>query len=458
MPEEGLTTFVELKDHFSDTARRILDAGLSLKGGMEGLAIGVAGLAAGFGIIAGAGIKAAMGMETLQLRLYGIYGNGKQAADALKFITYFAGQSSTTLQDAAEAFITMGARGITPTLEKMKALNIIALMMGRSTKEAAQAVMQASVGEWEMIREMGITRQMVAAKAPGAFSGDTVKDAKAVVEAILSIAQGRFGGVWDQVNGKFIQLMTNLQTAVTNLFAAIGVGIEEPIKRVTDVLVRLGETAAGSDWLKKLKKSMEETFSVANVKSFFAWLLATFRTLQDAITNIAKVLVAVANASVAWKVALVAIAGAVAAIYVIATKGLGLKDVLLAAGAGALVWGILSRLPAAKADLDKLMGGLSATGLPKEPPPVPGEKDGGAGAKGALDKMAEALLGKGGVLSRIGVRSSELGGPFGRGGRDRYHVDVTVKGVEGPLRTFVKDVAVQVGLQIIEQVHPQVGY
>jgi phage tail tape-measure protein len=153
----------------SGFARKVLGATQTASKGIIGFAGGLkrtltsttaklAGLAGTVGL-AGA-MKGVVGtiteFERLQGALETVTGGAEQGQEAFSKLQEFAAKTPFSLQQAVEGFIRLQSLGIEPTNELMTSFGNTSSAMGKSLIQFVEAVADASVGEFERLKEFGI--------------------------------------------------------------------------------------------------------------------------------------------------------------------------------------------------------------------------------------------------------------------------------------------------------------
>lgn len=176
----------------------------------------------------GVAIKQASVYENLQAKLRSVVKPGDDVAGAFELIKDTAAQLPTTVDETAEAFIRMNALGIVPTQERMIAFGNIASAMGKSILQFAEAAADASVGEFERLKEFGIKARSEGDKVALTFQNNTVtigKNSTEIIKYLEEIGKSKFGGAaslqMDTLTGK----TSNLGQAWDDLKAVIGEGV-----------------------------------------------------------------------------------------------------------------------------------------------------------------------------------------------------------------------------------------
>jgi len=201
----------------------------------ETLAFGAAvsgGVAAGVGAVFANGLQGFAQFEQYQAVLENTLGSAEAADQALSRIEKFAATTPFQLDEVVEGFIKLQNRGIEPTNEVLTQLGDIASSQGKQLDQIVEAVLDAQTGEFERLKEFGITAETAGNQVTLAFKGVTQeveKTPEALAAAVISL--GALEGVAGQMAtqseilvGRFSNLQdeTGKATRAFGEFAAVG--------------------------------------------------------------------------------------------------------------------------------------------------------------------------------------------------------------------------------------------
>lgn len=181
--QDKLRAFTQSID---DAARRI---------GAFAIAAGTiaAGAAAAFG-------KSVIGtsaqFEKLETTLETIEGSSDKAKKALDWVSDFATKTPFDLQQVSEAFVRLRAYGLDPTTGLLESLGDASSAMGKDLMSAVEMIADASTGEFERMKEFGLTAKQAGDKVTFSWTenGKTLtKTVKKSGEEITKFIQERFG-------------------------------------------------------------------------------------------------------------------------------------------------------------------------------------------------------------------------------------------------------------------------
>ena len=199
----------------------------------------LAPLIAGFGIVSI--IKVGAEFESLRAKLASVIPVGDDVSAAFALIKDIASKLPTTVQETTEAFVRMNALGITPTRERMIAFGNVAAAMGKSIIQFTEAVADASVNEFERLKEFGIKASTEGDKVTFRFKGQSKtigNNATEIVNYLEQIGRVEFGDAaarqMDTLNGK----SSNLKDAIAQLQDSIAQGgVNDAVKKLVVVLI-----------------------------------------------------------------------------------------------------------------------------------------------------------------------------------------------------------------------------
>jgi len=218
---------VNIRINAVDATAKAFNSVKSSLGGLKNAVFSVqgaiAGLAGGFalrGIV-----EANRTFQNLQASLVTFTGSADAAAKQFQILQEFAAQTPFSLQEVVGGFNTLVARGINPTIESFAAFGDIASGTGKSLNQFIEAIADAATGEFERLKEFGITAKSEGDKVAITFGGLTQtigKNSTEILGYLEQLAQTKFGGSTarqaDTLNGAF----SNLGDSLDKLSVSIG--------------------------------------------------------------------------------------------------------------------------------------------------------------------------------------------------------------------------------------------
>lgn len=318
---------VTLRDEASRPLRDIDKEVDKTKNGFEKMAQSVAAL--GFGAIMSGFAKSAVEtygkFEKYETVLRTTFTNSGEAAkagmstvsfatmkatEAMEQIKTFAANTPYAVDELTGSFIKLANRGMTPSMETMTAFGDVAASQGKSFDQFTEAVLDATGGEFERMKEFGIKAHKMGNQVELSFKGVNQKIAntpEAIQAAIIGFGQleGVMGGM-DAVSNTFMGRINNMGDS----FDAIKVKVGTFLAFVSAPLLNFyTDKSAGFDRLKFTLMALIPVIGFLTVVSFGA-MLSTVYAMISGITVLGV-------SFMAWMGWAVAIGVAVTAIYLV---------------------------------------------------------------------------------------------------------------------------------------------
>jgi hypothetical protein len=197
------------------------------------LSSGLTGTIAKLGgaIAAAFSVKAVIGaireFEDLRATLTTIEGSAESAGKAFDLIKKFTQQTTFQLAEVTNGFITFRNAGLSPTEEFMTNIGNIAAGMGKRFDDVARAVFNATTGEFEMLKQLGIKVKTEGEKLNVTFKGvslEIANDGKSIIDVIEQIGKTEFAGGIQRSSQTLSGAFSNLQDQFSIFASAIGEG------------------------------------------------------------------------------------------------------------------------------------------------------------------------------------------------------------------------------------------
>lgn len=213
-------------------ATRKLDGyGRKLQKVGKGLTVG---LTAPIGVLGGLAIKAAADFETLNTSLETVFQGNKEAAkQAFDQITEFTSKTPFQLEEVAGGFLKLKNLGLDPSIASLRSYGNTASGLGKSLDQMIEAVADASVGEFERLKEFGIKAKSEGDNVSFTFQGVTTKvkkNAEEIQQYLLDLGNTTFAGGIERQANTFNGVISTLKDNVKLLFADFGTIIIDIIK------------------------------------------------------------------------------------------------------------------------------------------------------------------------------------------------------------------------------------
>jgi hypothetical protein len=175
-----------------------------------------------------AALQTGLNFERLKTTLATLLGE-QGAAAAFENIQAFAAKTPFQVDQVTQAYISLKQRGIEPTTDTLTKLGDISSSQGKSLQQLVEAVLDASVGENERLKEFGIAASVAGDKVTLSFRGvqkTVAKTPEAITAAITSFGelQGVAGGMEDQsrkLGGQLSNLQDNFDSFSNGLFELV---------------------------------------------------------------------------------------------------------------------------------------------------------------------------------------------------------------------------------------------
>jgi hypothetical protein len=213
--------FEKLEKHLGTTNAELND--FQKLGG----AIASAGVAAKIAEIGKDTLQTGLKFEGLQSTLETTLGSKAAADQVFGRLQTFAADTPNQLDEVVQAFISLKQRGIEPTNEVLTKFGDIAASQGKPLQQFIEAVLDATTGENERLKEFGIAAKTSGDKVTFSFQGinKTVeKTPQAIQGALLAFGalDGVTGGMAKKaatLGGQFSNLQDNTEALQNELFS-----------------------------------------------------------------------------------------------------------------------------------------------------------------------------------------------------------------------------------------------
>jgi hypothetical protein len=235
-----------------------------LQGGIGKLAKLGAGLFAGWGVVElGKGIVSTLSnFERMEAVLTNTLGSNSAANQALADITKFAAETPFAVEELQDAYLKLTNRGLQPTMEQMTLMGDVASSVGKDFGMLTEAILDATTGEFERLKEFGIKASKNGEKISFTFKGQKTvvqNTEKAINDYIMSLGhlqgvQGNMAAQMDTTGGR----LSNLGDMWTQLELKMGVALEPVITAVIGWLMSLVDTISSLiTWMQNNSDTLE---------------------------------------------------------------------------------------------------------------------------------------------------------------------------------------------------------
>tara|TARA_R100000234_G_scaffold119538_1_gene102762 strand:- start:789 stop:2807 length:2019 start_codon:yes stop_codon:yes gene_type:complete len=179
--------------------------------------------------------------EDLRATLVTIEGSLEAAGQSFDLIRRFTAGTAFQLEEVTTAFITFRNAGLIPTTEFMTNVGNIAAGMNVRIDSVARAIFNATTGEFEMLKQLGIKVKTEGEKLTVTFRGTSQQidnDGRAIVDLLNEIGKTDFEGAIDRQLKTLTGALSNLQDQFSEVANAIGEGgLTDAITLVTHDLI-----------------------------------------------------------------------------------------------------------------------------------------------------------------------------------------------------------------------------
>tara|TARA_R110002126_G_scaffold38191_3_gene114240 strand:+ start:438 stop:2210 length:1773 start_codon:yes stop_codon:yes gene_type:complete len=235
----------------------------------------------GFARLGGQIVKTSREFQDLEATLRAITGGAEGAAVSMELVRKFTMGTTFQLQNVSTAFTTLLNAGIAPTSETLKDFGNLAAAFGKDITQVAQATFNATTGETEMLKQLGIKAKLEGDKMTMIFrERETVIDRSSteIVKYLRNIAKENFDTALEERLNTVSGVFSNLGDMFAETFNAIGEGgLNEALTDTGKNLLAMGETAknAGTIIGRLLLKAFQLIGSAANLVAANMRLLLT---------------------------------------------------------------------------------------------------------------------------------------------------------------------------------------
>ena len=188
--------------------------------------------------------------EKFKAVLTNTLGSQRAAAEAFDLIQKTAATTPFSLEQVTEAYIKLANRGLKPTELALKSFADIAASQGKELDQVVEAVLDATQGEFERLKELGIKASKSGDQITFAFKGikESVENTPEAINAFL-VALGQVEGVagsTDSVSQTLSGTWSNLGDNAGQLANALGT-ILLPV--INGLLKGVNYLVSGFTWL-----------------------------------------------------------------------------------------------------------------------------------------------------------------------------------------------------------------
>lgn len=210
-----------------------------------------------------------------------VTGGADQASAAWSRLVAFAAKTPYSLAQSVEAFTKLKALGLDPSERSMTSFGNTASAMGKDIMQMAEAVADASTGEFERLKEFGIKASKEGDKVSLTFQGVTTtigNSAAEITEYLTKIGEVNFAGAMEDRAKTLDGSISNLEDRFASLYLTVSQsGIGDAIKAAVD---------KASEALEELAASVKD----GKLTDYFATLKALTPAVELAVVSLAGAL------------------------------------------------------------------------------------------------------------------------------------------------------------------------
>ena len=177
--------------------------------------------------VAGSIINTIRTFEDLKATLKTVQGDAQAAGEAFDLITKFTAGTTFQLEEVSNAFITFRNAGLNPTQEMMTDIGNIAAGMGKRFDDVAKAVFNATTGEFEMLKQLGIKVKVQGDKLTAQFRGVTTElgnNTEEIMGFLQKVGREDFSGAIEERANTLTGAFSNFKDALAVTAMELGEG------------------------------------------------------------------------------------------------------------------------------------------------------------------------------------------------------------------------------------------
>lgn len=341
-----------------------------------GIVSAVGAVATAMGLLANSVIQTNAEFETFEATLTTIEGSSAKAKQSMAWISEFARRTPYEVAGITAAFVKLKAYGIEPTDGTLKVLGDTASAMGKTLDQAVEAFADASTGQYERLREFGITTATKGDQVTlswvknGEKLSKTMKKTGTDVSNFLKELFGeKFGGAMEGRMNTWTGMMANLADAWTAFKRSIGdAGFFETMRKHLKSILDLIDRWDKDGTLEAIAKGFSYAFEIAADAVAYAFGRIA-RAVEWMVKNWARIGPIVKSSAIAFGILVAAMSPLTTIIGgVIAAMALLIEDFLTyQRGGESLIGEFFKIFPKFEQSLKDLFSGLGGTGIFGDP-------------------------------------------------------------------------------------------
>lgn len=215
--------------------------------------------------------------EQLKIQLEGMYGSTAKANEAFRWIKTFAKETPFELEEVTKAFVVLKNAGLEPMKGGLREAGDAAAGMSSDVVEAAKAMADAMTGEFERLKDLGITASTSGNKVRLSWVKNEREVSKVVektdkVALAMAVAAGwsdKFAGSTKRQSQSFFGMISNLKDSWTDFLSRIAdAGIFESVKKklqgILEQIAKWGESGQLDIWAQNISDGLEKAWQWAD--------------------------------------------------------------------------------------------------------------------------------------------------------------------------------------------------
>jgi hypothetical protein len=167
-------------------------------------------------------VRSAAAFQQLEAQLETATGSAATAGVAFDQLKVFAAETPFSLQEVTKAFVLLKNLGLDPSQEALRSYGNTAGALGKTLDDVVQAVADATVGEFERLKEFGIKASAEGDRVTFTFRGvstTVAKEAAAIERYLQQIGNVQFAGGMERQAKTIDGQLSNLKDSAERLGA-----------------------------------------------------------------------------------------------------------------------------------------------------------------------------------------------------------------------------------------------
>lgn len=216
-------------------------------------------------------IKTAADFEAMEVQITRLLGSAEKGKAAMGWISDFAAKTPYDIGQVTDAFALAKQRGIDPFSGSLRIMGDAAAGSRKELQQAIEAIADAQTGEFERLKEFGITSSVKGDNVVFKYIDREGKEASRSVRKSATEIQGAVLGIWDSLHGggmeaqskTFWGIFSNLGDQWTRFQLQVAkAGIFDNIKaKAEGLLTTLGHMAEDgrlAAWAERISNGLED--------------------------------------------------------------------------------------------------------------------------------------------------------------------------------------------------------